>query len=248
MLKPTLAFAALLSVTIPSYSYIIGQTLSIENNTNTTLELSMETSGGAVSLVPPGKSSYYFENEDYSGLLQQTATVPFVIKNPDTAAEYVHGRVAFYVGNFAMRYSFLDSVTAVDTLNLKVNFSCKADGAAGDDVFENKIIISGNPGDNSLPKPVYKESVQCKGLLESSLENGQYTATCMDARNTIFRRSSTSDKCIYQIIFEQLQPSEGCFWRGEDNSSLLTNPDVVRRQGIKVALDKAAEKNFCFGW
>jgi hypothetical protein len=238
---PTLLW---MCISLPSYAYVIGANLTIENATDVPMELTVYRLNGQDSIhksIPAHQTTpIYMENGDHSGYLYQAAVAPFSIRDAKEKTEYVNGRVAYYVGAaFWSKYSFLDSVLAGPGITLDQSYSC-GNGGSGT-IFENKIILSGHPGEAAPINP-HHPFIRCEGLKASELTKDQYLLKCSNNTEVIF------SKLFPSFTNEECQPGAGkaChWWTGNRNTVFSADPYLVRNYGYKYAIDKGIGTPYC---
>ena len=178
-------------ISATSYAYVVGANLTVENKTDVPMVIVIDQPNGQakdILQLPPHKSNQiYMQNGDNSGMLYQTSTAPFTIRETDANGKvYAQGRIAYYVGaSMWNKYSFIDAVTAADNLKIDASYSCKNGGY--NTTFENKIVIDGTPG-NEMQARNFPSKASCQGFKASGIrENNQYyTAVCVDGTSSIF--------------------------------------------------------------
>lgn len=186
-------------LTCPAYAYIIGSTLKIQNDTDQSLTLHItQPNEGAplLEMIPAHEvREVYMENGDYTGWLYQESVASFVLENTDSQVEYVRGRVAYYVGGaFWVKYSFLDSVVADESTQIKQIYSCKNGGNGY--IFPNTLVISGAP-QKGAPSREMPSTIRCDGLEKGELneDKTKYTATCTDQSQHLVWKDNPYTQC-----------------------------------------------------
>jgi len=236
-------------VSLPSYAYVIGANLTIENQTDVPMQLVVNPPNGQNSILtslPAHQATVvYVENGDHSGRLYHASVAPFSIKDISGKTEYVNGRVAYYVGaGFWSKYSFLDSVAAGKGISIDQTYSC-ANGGSGI-AFENDLMLSGEPGAPAPPNPD-RGMVRCQGLKASKLDhnNEHYFINCSDDRTAKFTRLFPNRECRAGN-YEWSPPSDGCYW-WTSNRKMTTaiNPYVFKAHGLQAALDDGVGGPYC---
>lgn len=186
-----------LFASIPSYAYIIGNNVVIDNQTDKNLVMKLSRPyapyGDIVNYDIPAKSNItvYIENGDSTGLLYQARAFPFSISDAKSGIEQINGRVAFYVGGLtyydvgmASRYSFLDSVQSSPSIHVKQFYSC--DQSA--EPFQSKLEITGNLNEVAAPAKLDNKFIQCKNAVEYSVKPipTTYVANCTNNTMVVF--------------------------------------------------------------
>jgi|GEM_PF-6037170 len=243
----SLPFFFLMCISLPSHAYVIGADLTIENKTDTPLEISVFPPNGegpvAQRVSPHQTKTIYVENGDGSGRLYQASVAPFSIKDAENHTEYVNGRVAYYVGAaFWKKYSFLDSVVAAKGIFVDQTYSC-ANGGDGT-IFLNKISLSGEPRDPATPANP-NNLIRCEGLKASELNNDQYDVTCSDDTKAQFLNLAPNQQCEPgRYIWSK--PTAGCYWwTGTPETRFAVDPHELQVKGLKFALDKGVAGQYC---
>lgn len=188
MIKKTLLTIYISTVSASLYAYNIVNNFTVTNNTNLAIsvEITQPHSQGKTILKLPAHTSskVYLSNGDSSGELYATSSAPFVIKaNGQT---YAYGRIAYYVGaSMWNEYSFLDTLTAADGLNLDPHYTCQK--RMPGEVFENTLAINGTPL-HAITVKAFPEKISCDGYKSSSLDDLSldYTPTCFDDSSRTF--------------------------------------------------------------
>lgn len=236
-----------INVSLPSYAYVIGANLTVENETDVPMEIIVQQPNGQnypVKNIPPHQTTtIYTENGDQTGLLYHTLVAPFSIKDAAQKTEYVNGRVAYYVGTaYWSKYSFLDSVAAGEGISVAQTYSCENGGTGI--IFENKIRLSGAPRDPAPANPG-PDHVRCEGVKESEVNNDQYFLKCSDDRQVKFAKLFPNDECR-SGSYSWSPPSDGCYWwTSNPGKKLAVEPHVLRSHGLKFALDDAVGGQYC---
>lgn len=244
MLFPALLWTCVLPA---SYAYVIGANLTIENQTDVPMK---------ILVIPPHQQSpvyknlpiheattIYVENGDHTGWLYQASVAPFSITDAAGKTEYVNGRVAYYVGGTLWsKYSFLDSVTAGKGTMLDTIYSC--DNGGDGIVFENKIIVSGQPDKPAAANPNHA-AVRCAGVKASVLDHDQYSVKCSDDRQTKFAKLHPKSECT-PGGYSWSPPAVGCYWwTGNRRIKYAIDPYVLGTKGLKSALDDGVGGHYC---
>jgi hypothetical protein len=180
------------------------------------------------------------QNGDTSGMLYQTSTAPFTIRETDAHGKvYAQGRVAYYVGaSLINKYSFLDAITSADNIKLEASYTCKNGGY--NTTFDNKIVIDGIPG-NEMQARNFPTHASCQGLKSSELsDNNQfYNAVCADGKKSVFTRG-TYKSCDKFDCWDVTGYSNGGF------------PYIITYVEDNVALhnqlDRVIGNSYCGNW
>lgn len=233
-------------VSVSSYAYVIDSNLIVENKTELPLQIIVDQPNGqdpsTMQILAHQTNQMPISNGDSSGWLYQTSTAPFKIIGMDDNKLYVHGRVAFYVGaSMWNKYSFLNTITAADGLNVNPTYFCTNGGYGV--TLENKMVIEGTPG-NELQVTRFPEVVNCQGLKSSELthENQYYTATCYDGRVSKFWRYYDGTVCRHH--------GHGCtlifgYTNGEKDYGVEHTEEPT---ALHDALDRRVGNNYCDTW
>lgn len=228
-------------ISVSSYAYVIGTNFTIENKTATPMVMVVEQPNGQanniVHIPAHETSKVYLQNGDNSGLLYQTSSAPFKIRDTDTNGKVlVQGRMVYYVGGSLLgKYSFLNAVTAADNLTADPVYSCKNGGY--DKIFENKLVIDGT-ADKELKVKRFPSDYSCQGLKSSTWNDAtkQYIPICFDGSTSVFTKGTkdytdgvgyTNGSEHYFVNVQQTLPMQGIFdnhigqswcetWLGED--------------------------------
>jgi len=244
MLLPALLLTCVLP---PSNAYVIGANLTIENQTDVPMKILVipphQQSPILESIPVHQTTTIYMENGDHTGWLYQASVAPFSITDAAGNTEYVNGRVAYYVGGaFWSKYSFLDSVAAGKGTALDLTYSCENGGSGI--VFENKIIVSGKPGEPARVSP-NRDVVRCDGVKSSVLDQDQFFLKCSDDRQSKFAKLYPQAECR-PGNYTWSPPTDGCYWwTGNRRMTYAIDPYVLHSHGLKVALDDALGGHVC---
>lgn len=215
MLKRLSATFILSCIALPSFAYTIGQQLTVTNNTDKDLQIDISKihRQAAVSQFIPAHNTVtlYTENGDNSGFLNELAIAPFTITDATALTpSYVTGNINFFVG-VLHRYSYLNSVSAGEGINLDIKYSCEG-GKLGR-VFQNTIILNGTPSAEAPKLNISNKS--CVGLKQSELNEGfnRYSAFCFDESKSHYYRTG----CVLTGVNKNGQATEAvCNWAGKD--------------------------------
>lgn len=242
MKKIAIAMLIIISHT-SAYAYLIANNLTVVNKTAIPLviEITEPNQKNPVPKQIPALSSIHIhtENDDHSGLLYQTSTTPFTIKNANGKL-YAQGRIAYYVGASVWnKYSFLDAISATNDVNIDTVYSCRNGGSAGQ--FTSKIIIDGTPGTQELAVKDFPAKIYCESIKSAVFndDNQDYSLTCSDDSNSIFHQMT-------KIYCEKW----GCWWlyqysNGEQRFKVNYHPDTAV---FKKQLDELIATAFCGKW
>lgn len=229
-----------------SYAYIITNTLSIENRTDMPMVINIEQHGNQQPITKeiPAHNVTQVETENsygaHTGWLYQTDLAPFTISSATNKTPYISGRIAYYVGSAGWKkYSFLNSVSSAEDVQVDTNYSCKSGGSAGK--FANTLIIEGTPANNSVHAKAISDTLRCEGIKSSVLDpkTEDYSITCSDDTNSLFHP-----------WFLHVCGNVDCFWsfhysNGED----IYSPAYTKNLTILYAdLNNIIGKKFCGSW
>jgi hypothetical protein len=240
-------------ISASSFAYQIGTNLTVENNTDVPMLLSVELPKGQAGMtqqIPAHKiSQIYMTNGDHTGLLNQTSTAPFKITGAEDQKMYVQGRVVYYVGRTVWnKYIFLNSISVADGLQVDPVYTCKNGGNGN--VFENKLVIDGVPGKELVATEFPIEKV-CQGLKSSTLDQSavNYAPVCFDGEKITYVQKDVSshyDGGHYHTHYTYAKYSNAAdsFMVTFDNSSF----DKISNEMLHAELDKVGGNAFCSSW
>lgn len=175
------------------------------------------------------------------GTYYKTTTAPFELVAKDNIYKvYVHGRIAFYQSLEILHlYSFLDSVSAANGLNVDLSYSCKKNYSTN---FQNKIVIEGSP-ESGLEVKNFPEKVTCQGLKTSSMDdkNYHYVPVCFDGNQSNFENTNVKVE-DNQAVYD--------FSNGVETFAVILNTPTTppNNSQLKIELDKQVGNQYCHSW
>lgn len=181
-------------ISATSYAYVVESNLTVENKTNVPMVMIIEQPNGQpvkTISIPAHQTidKQYMQNGDHSGLLYQTSSAPFKIRETDENGKVLaQGRVVYYVGaSLVNKYSYLNAVTAANNLTVDPVYTCKNGGY--ETTFENKLVIAGT-ADKELKIKKFPTDFSCQGFKSSTWNDAtrQYTAVCFDGSSSTFTK------------------------------------------------------------
>jgi hypothetical protein len=186
MLKKIPAIVFISCISASSYAYEITSNLTIENKTNTPMEMTITMPDGkpkTVKILPSATSKLDLTIGGWQ--LYKTYNAPFTIKSDNADQKlYAQGRVDYYVHAWpTQQYNFLDSISTAEGVSIDSTYGCFVKNSN----FENKIVINGTPN-NPLQAKAFSSETHCRGLKSSTFsdDHQRYTPTCTNGKTATF--------------------------------------------------------------